>query len=490
VMTTGSHHLQGYWVPSHKGSALHQLPFVFDLHDKRWIPVQDEFLTPPSDRRRFAVWNNSCIQCHAVAGQPGLNQRTDELWSSVAEFGIACESCHGPGAQHVARHTNPVERYQQHFTKAPDPTIVNPAHLDHRRSSQICGQCHSTFAPTDEGKWYREGYAFRAGDSLEDSQHHFTFDRTRTEKGEAEFAAQGFWPDGSNRVGGREYLAMTESACFQRGELSCLSCHSMHRSEPDDQLAIDKRDNRACLPCHQDINARLEQHTHHAPNSSGSSCYNCHMPHTSFALMKAIRAHSINSPRITQESASTAARPNACNLCHIDQTLSWTQRWLHEWYGQAIEPLPEEASQHAASVRWMLKGDAVQRVVTAWHFGWTPALEVSGRDWPAVLLTNLLDDPYAVVRAVAFRSLRVLLPTETLEYDFVAPTEQRQQAQARLLDRASRQFSASKRGVSDETSRSELQWRHLLLAPDGQLLLDDLRRLIRARDDRDLELPE
>ena len=31
VMTTGSHHLQGYWVPSQKGLALHQLPFVFDL---------------------------------------------------------------------------------------------------------------------------------------------------------------------------------------------------------------------------------------------------------------------------------------------------------------------------------------------------------------------------------------------------------------------------------------------------------------------------
>ena len=31
VMTTGSHHLQGYWAPSQRGLALHQLPFVFDL---------------------------------------------------------------------------------------------------------------------------------------------------------------------------------------------------------------------------------------------------------------------------------------------------------------------------------------------------------------------------------------------------------------------------------------------------------------------------
>ena len=112
VMTTGSHHLQSYWVPSQIGLALHQFPFVFDLRDKRWIPINDEFLRPPDNERRFAVWNNNCIQCHAVGGQPRLNRKTDELVSTVAEFGIGCEACHGPGEKHVARHSNPLERYQ------------------------------------------------------------------------------------------------------------------------------------------------------------------------------------------------------------------------------------------------------------------------------------------------------------------------------------------------------------------------------------------
>ncbi len=491
VMTTGSHHLQGYWVPSQKGLALHQLPFVFDLKDRRWVPIQEEFLRPPRDQRRFAVWNNNCIQCHSVAGRPGLNPRTDELWSSVAELGISCEACHGPGAKHVAHHANPVQRYQQHFTKTPDPTIVNPAHLDHRRSSDVCGQCHSSFAAHNGAEWLREGTHFRAGDRLEDSRYLYTFANAKLEEDGRlkEFLAQGFWPDGSQRVGGREYLAMTDSACFQRGELSCLSCHSMHHSDPDDQLAYDKRDNRACLPCHQNINDRLEQHTHHAPSSAGSSCYNCHMPHTSFALMKAIRGHRINSPRILQDASSTTARPNACNLCHLDQTLPWAQRWLHEWYGQTIEPLPEEASQQAASVRWLLKGDAVQRVVTAWHFGWKPAVEASGQDWPAVLLTQSLDDPYAVVRSVADRSLRSLLQTEKLDYDYIAPAEQRQKLQAVLLDQTSKRFAASQRS-DGKKSRSVEQWRQLLLNSDGELLLDELRQLVRDRDNRDLELPE
>ena len=105
-----------------------------------------------------------------------------------------------------------------------------------------------------------------------------------------------------------------------------------------------------------------------------------------------------------------------------------------------------------------------------------------------MLLTQVLDDPYAVVRAVADRSLRTLLEVKRLDYDFVAPAEQRQRSQSALLDQA-RQRLANKRG-SGETARSADQWRQLLLTPNGQLLRDELQTLTRDRDDRDLELPE
>jgi hypothetical protein len=31
-------------------------------------------------------------------------------------------------------------------------------------------------------------------------------------------------------------------------------------------------------------------HTHHASNSSGNECYNCHMPHTTYGVLSAIRS--------------------------------------------------------------------------------------------------------------------------------------------------------------------------------------------------------
>ena len=55
------------------------------------------------------------------------------------------------------------------------------------------------------------------------------------------------------------------------------------------------------------------------------------MPHTTYGLVKAIRSHEISSPNVRE--SVTARRPNACNLCHLDKTLEWTNSHMHDWYG-------------------------------------------------------------------------------------------------------------------------------------------------------------
>ncbi|GIS60821.1 MAG: hypothetical protein CM1200mP2_30460 [Planctomycetaceae bacterium] len=47
-----------------------------------------------------------------------------------------------------------------------DPTIVNPARLDHRGASRVCGQCHSTFLSPDQQDYLANGYRYRPGDDL------------------------------------------------------------------------------------------------------------------------------------------------------------------------------------------------------------------------------------------------------------------------------------------------------------------------------------
>ena len=50
---------------------------------------------------------------------------------------------------------------------------------------------------------------------------------------------------GTCRVGGDEYLGLLASPCHRNGELACLSCHSMHSSDPNDQLAESRDGNEA-----------------------------------------------------------------------------------------------------------------------------------------------------------------------------------------------------------------------------------------------------
>ena len=113
------------------------------------------------------------------------------------------------------------------------------------------------------------------------------------------FLEERFWPDGEARVSGRETNGMVETPCFKGGTLTCLSCHSMHQSDPNDQLAAGMDGDAACFTCHDEYKSQVQAHTHHAAESDGSLCYNCHMPHTTYGLLKAIRTHLISSPTVT-----------------------------------------------------------------------------------------------------------------------------------------------------------------------------------------------
>ncbi len=442
VMTTGSHHLQNYWLrrpesgpvhrDSHDNGALVQLPFVWIIDAGRWVPAQDSFLTPPSSQPEpILVWNTSCHLCHSVATRPGYADGAFDTAS--AELGVACEACHGPGRTHSELHRSPWKRYAAHLGIDPgrDPMIENAASLGRDRSVEACGQCHSFSRVKDVPKWQREGVSYRPGEPLEQVKSVLRYSEDPTNphllallEHDPNALVGRYWRDGTIRVAGRELNGVVESACYQQGTLTCVSCHSMHDYEsPDDQLVRGGRGNGPCLECHPAYVEAPTEHTRHAEDSAGSLCMNCHMPHTTYGLFKAIRSHRIDSPGAAK-SAETG-RPNACNLCHLDRTLAWTDRELQHGWGVEPAALPEGADAVSAAVEWTLAGDAAQRAITAWHMGWEPARVASGRDWQALYLAQLLSDPYAAVRAIAHRSISTLPGFEDFEYDYVSPPPQR-----------------------------------------------------------------
>ena len=499
VMTTGSHHMQIYWYDSGVNRKLGLLPFVYLRDDQRWVLGGATFLQPRGSYANPAPgnWNNNCIKCHVTHGQ--WRPRKNGTWATRAvEFGISCEACHGPGRLHVQQNRDPIRRYQYHLGDEDDPTVVHPGRLVRDLSSQVCGQCHGISEFDDREKlnhWREHGFLYRPGKDLNTTRHVIQRDgKPKPEMIEMltkkpEYLDGSFWSDGMVRVSGREYNGLIETPCHQRGELSCLSCHTMHHKQDDprprkewanDQLTTGMEGNQACTQCHDGLKDKqsLARHTYHQADSEGSRCYNCHMPHTTYGLMKAIRSHTIDSPSV-QASLATG-RPNACNLCHLDKTLKWTAGHLSAWYGIDPPELTGDERGIAASLLWILRGDAGQRALVAWSMGWEPAQQVSSSTWLAPYLRDLLQDPYDVVRYIAYRSLRTLPAYQDLKYDFMGTSEKREAGMAM----ASEIWSARERSGDDMFTPA------MLLDKTGNFLETEVGRLLNQRNQRALYLQE
>jgi predicted CXXCH cytochrome family protein len=501
TMTTGSHHLQVYWTADAKGNLQHPFPYGWLIADQKWVPVQDTFLRDPHLTPPDAKWNNTCIKCHAVAGRPGVDPRTRTVNTTTAQLGISCEACHGPAGAHIAHYQNPANRYATHLGKKPAHAILNPGSekLDHRLSAQVCGQCHSyqSQSQTQKIDWNKNGPRFLPGQNLKPliavvHASNFIADKNpSTPAGLKAFVAthkhlplskgdllDRFWPDGMVRVTGREYNGLLDTACYQRGKMSCLSCHSMHGyHDKNDQLTPRMETNEACFQCHDDLRENLPAHSHHAVDSTGSFCYNCHMPHTTYGLLSGIRSHQIDSPSV--ETQLKTGRPNACNLCHLNQALDWTNQHLARWYGHRQPKLDNDDKAISSMLKMLLKGDAGQRAIVAWHMGWEPAREASGGRWQAGWLLHAMDDPYAAVRAIAHKALMADPEFANTSFDYTASLAKRTQ-----------QINTAKAAWLNGKPHGIAQQFELLLDDQGKPLKDAADRLTRQRDNRPMTLQE
>lgn len=517
VLMTGSHHDQDYWFEGGRGDrGLQLLPFDWSRREGRWVPFHSTFLLPPGtpEAAPFGTWNLNCILCHTTRGYRAVESSPDgqtTYRSTVNEFGIACEACHGPAAEHVRYYRNPLRRLADHIGLGPDEAeaIVNPAHLDHDRGSQVCGSCHAVFVgrrSVVEAKPPGEPFRlpWKPGEDIHQARVYFqpryldpdypATDRERHEtilqlRENAAYRNARFWDDGMLRVSGREFTAMLEAPCFERGTMSCMSCHQLHQKDDDprsedewanDMLAEDKQGNEACLQCHDGFRATeaLTAHTHHEVGSSGSLCYNCHMPFTVYGVQKAIRVHQIVKPSARE--SLKQGRPNACNQCHLNQTVAWAAQKLEAWYGQRQPSLSAEDREVAAGALWSLKGRAGLRALTAWSFGWKDAMEASGADWMLPYLGQLLMDPYYSVRFVAYHALRNHSGFEDFEYDFLEPGTEQYDAYLRVRIEASERFSKADHPLQHEVLGTDL----------GGVDYHEMDAIVRERDHTPVTLLE
>jgi hypothetical protein len=285
---------------------------------------------------------------------------------------------------------------------------------------------------------------------------------------------------------------MIESPCMQGGQFSCMSCHSMHKEHADkrsdeqwadDQLKRGQGNDTACSSCHPSIGQGVAAHTQHTADSSGSRCYNCHLPHTSWGLLKAMRTHRIGSPSVTE--TLTTGRPNACTLCHLDKSLRWTAQMLEQRFGvKPPDPQLLAAPEHAlaAGVELALLGDAGQRALLAAAMRRPEVQKTAGVAWMPAVLGVLMDDPYDAVRYVAGHALKTLPGFENYAYDFVQRPRARPEVADDIAEQAAPELLRALRAgkLSDA----------LPFTPGGVLAPDQTRALLSRRDQRPVHLLE
>ncbi len=483
------------------GDAEYRLPVAFHVGDRRWFhmngafpfadpqPAGDRTAAPPPSpsavpaagtlaafvaglarlggseyARHVTRWNDNCVFCHNVAPNPGRDPATGRFLTEVAEMGIACEACHGPGAAHARANRDPVRRYSLHLGAGGDPTIVNPSRLSPARVADLCGRCHGQRITDDIARFIDHGDPFVPGDDLALWSAPL-WQETPLGAERAPFAPR-FWADGTARLTAYEYQGLLQSPCTQRGTLTCTSCHGMHDGDPRGQLRPAATGDGACTGCHRQLAGATAQakHSHHVAASgaaSGTGCVDCHMPRIVYGILDLHRSHRIEVPDPAR--AATLGRPDACTGCHVDETPAWAAAAVRRLWGDGAATKSGPGATGAAGgagddpandtgagagddalggggpLAKILSGDPIERAVAADALGRSRV--PAGRDARAVRVGRLLEvmagDDYPAVRYLAARALGQLLPAPALAaplagYDPNGAAGERQRAVVRL----------------------------------------------------------
>ena len=435
--TVGSHRYQQYLMQDEKSETYYRLHYLWHIGEQRWVHMNAVFLG--SDAQPFdaqvTTWNTNCVFCHNTGPQPKVSNLADiraraqsgeridvgaelRFDTKLADLGIACESCHGPGSLHVKRMQQLPERLLAKLG-VQDFSIVNPDKLTAQRSNAVCGACHAGRTPksaSDIDTLYSSGITYRPGDILED---HLTVLQQNTPIPSAALPhlfSNRFWNDGSPRLTAYEYQGQTASKCAEDPKLTCMRCHSMHSGDPAGMLPskTPEAGDAPCLRCHQELKSQIAQHTGHRPGAAGAHCMDCHMPRAVYGVMTIHRTHLISTPNVAKD--LSAGKPNACLNCHAERPPAWAAAEIGRlWPKQAaaasaVIARADGADSHLSDgLAALLAGDPVRQAIAAYELGQLDQAEASAPLHARVswLLKSLEDDRPAI-RRFASQSLAAL----------------------------------------------------------------------------------
>lgn len=160
-----------------------------------------------------------CILCHADTSAPGT------LRPAETALGVGCESCHGPGAEHI--------KAAEIHSRSGDLKMSSLIGRTSHETNTLCGRCHRTID---------------------------------------DVSLTGFDPGNTARF---QSYAIEISPCYKKsgGKISCITCHDPHV----DAVSSARHYEAVCLSCHSASTLKATT-SKICPVNAVSGCIGCHMP--------------------------------------------------------------------------------------------------------------------------------------------------------------------------------------------------------------------
>lgn len=374
--------LQQYLVDFGNGK-LQVLNVAWNVEKGQWFSMHPDEKVRPGDWMHWTGgamnWNTMCADCHSTQLEQNYVPRADSFHTTWSSINVSCESCHGPGKEHV--------EFMQ--SKASEDASIQRIREDlelTKGASQMqqintCASCHSLREKLVDGSKPEKGFLDHFNPNLPHPDMYFS--------------------DGQIKQEDYVYASFLQSKMFQNG-VKCNDCHDPHSLE----LKANVTDNSLCLQCHAP-KYNAPDHYFHEAGTKASQCVSCHMPGRYYMEIDFRRDHSFRVPR--PDLSAKFGTPNACNNCHDSKSAEWAAQKVEDWYGPErpkhfSEILAEADSMGAEAIPDLkrLVADtaepAIARATAVWYLGQFPSRQSRG------VLERSLQNSSPLIRKAAARA--------------------------------------------------------------------------------------
>ena len=224
--------------------------YLFQLPVSYYTPLNQWCNSPgyPSDKLLFnRIIPGRCLECHSTHFKTiSMSGKAIEYDTAQIIYGVGCERCHGPGAEHVAYQLeNPGVKEAKY--------IINPFLLTRQQKLDNCALCHSGIRQNSKST-----FTYITGDKLDD---YSTPDYKKDSAGLLDVHAN-------------QYGLLTASKCFKMSKMDCSSCHNVHEKQTNEIQMFSQK----CMTCHAKVKHTFSTEPSTSELVLQNNCIDCHMP--------------------------------------------------------------------------------------------------------------------------------------------------------------------------------------------------------------------